>query len=150
MSLPNHISRWSQRVAKGRFAIAALLAAPAVLERLERDGLRSALTAVESGSQRTIDLARRLAGRLSPDEARRAVAWAFRRAPHLEGECLQQSLVQYALQFESDGDHQFVIGVRNDGSGVGAHAWVQARETPAEGEPFAAILTQQPELQERS
>ena len=133
------LQTWSRRAAKGRFAVIVALVAPKLVRELRTRGLKATLEKLDAEPTTSTRFIRRLAGGLDPEEARQAVAWAFSVAPHLRGACLEQSLVQYALQ----NDARFVIGVKREDAAMplDAHAWVEADERPREGRAFAAILT---------
>lgn len=79
-------------------------------------------------------------GLVATDEARagvtieqteRAVRWAFRAQPWLQGRCLQRSLVQLALLRRVGANARLVIGVRRptdaDGA-IDAHAWLETAD----------------------
>jgi len=131
--------RWLGRASQGRFAVATILAAPWVVRRLREEGLESTLDHISKLDPWRAGMLGLIAGSLEPERARVAVSWAFRVAPHLEGDCLEQALTQYVLQ---KGEQvRFVVGVKRDPANqFGAHAWVEHATPPPEATEFAPIL----------
>lgn len=106
---------------------------------MKGEGLERTLAHIKNLGPLKAQLLQRVAGRLEPTEAQIAVAWAFQKAPHLDGACLEQALTQYLLQ--RDQQVRFVVGVKRDVA-FGAHAWVERGITPNDSEDFAPILVQ--------
>jgi hypothetical protein len=131
-----------QRAARGRFAVVSAVAGPWVIRHLRRDGLERTLAHIDRMDPLLTRAIGRLAGRLDPADAQAAVGWAFRMAPHLQGQCLEQALTQYALQRTDD--VRFVVGVqRDEADDFGAHAWVEGAATPGDVADFAPILVRE-------
>jgi hypothetical protein len=112
-----------------RFAARAWLGAPLVRASLSLVGLRSTLRWVEASSRQA---RRRAHARgVGVEEGRALVRGAFRAQG--AGGCLPQSLVQYLLHRRDGLPVRLVVGVKRPGpgSGIDAHAWVEAAEAGA-------------------